>query len=758
VNAQKDFVPSTFVRVVLSVVLSLAAAVSAAQVPGGSAATATVAAASRPRIGLALGGGSAKGLAHVGVLRWFEEHRIPIDVVSGTSVGGLLGGAYATGMSPAELATLMRDTDWDLMFLSDSPFRYKTFRRKEDKRAYPSHLEFGLKQGFRLPSGLNPGQQVALMLDKIALAYSDLDSFDDLPTPFRCVATDLRTAEMVVLGNGPLALAMRATMSTPGLFTPITMGNWLLVDGGTLNNVPADVTRAMGADIVIAVNVGADKAEKDAEQSLFALLGKMIDTMMIAGSRKALASADLVIDPDLTGLNSMSWRQSEELAERGYKAAEKMSDQLLKYAVSEEDYKVFAAARQSRRRTNVPVPTRIVVTGVPAPEQGFIRRELSENIGKPVDPERLARGILRVGGTDRYEYLTYRIASGPEGPELLVFARAKSYGPPYLAVGLELNNIDSSNFAVNVSGRVTMYDTVGVGSEIRLDGILGTRQGIAGEIYEPIGRTRLFVVPRLYFDRYGRNAFSEDRMVGEYRVKRAGAGIDVGVNAGRRAELRVGYEFADVRSHLRIGNPVLPEAEGTERFASMRFVFDGQNSPVVPSQGVFLSTEVARYFATAHPVSTAQPLTVFTGPSQFWQGEISGLWMTRVHGQDRLFGRFGAGTSFGDEPLFNDFSLGGPLRMGAFNSDELRGANYLFGAGGYLKRVGRTADVLGGNIYVGGWLEAGSAFQRWSTANWHSNVSAGVILETLLGTVFAGGSVGFDGHRRLYVSIGPLFR
>ena len=160
--------PSTFVRVVLSVVLSLAAAVSAAQVPGGSAATATAAAASRPRIGLALGGGSAKGLAHVGVLRWFEEHRIPIDVVSGTSVGGLLGGAYATGMSPAELATLMRDTDWDLMFLSDSPFRYKTFRRKEDKRAYPSHLEFGLKQGFRLPSGLNPGQQVALMLDKIA--------------------------------------------------------------------------------------------------------------------------------------------------------------------------------------------------------------------------------------------------------------------------------------------------------------------------------------------------------------------------------------------------------------------------------------------------------------------------------------------------------------------------------------------------------------------------------------------------------------
>ncbi len=351
----------------------------------------------RPKVGLALGGGSAKGLAHIGVLRWFEEHRIPIDVVSGTSMGGLVGGAYATGMTPAELASMMKATDWDLMFLADSPFKYKTFRRKQDKRAYPSQIEFGLKHGFNLPEGLNPGQQVALMLDRIALPYYDIGSFDDLPTPFRCVATDLKTAEMVVLSKGRLALAMRATMSLPAVFAPVSYDDWLLVDGGTLNNIPADVTRAMGADVVIAVDVSAETdVEKEAKQTLFTTIGKTISTMMDAGTKRALASADFVVDPDLTGLNSMSWRESEELAKRGYDAAQKMADTLLKYAVSEDEYRAFAAARQARRRTTLPVPTSVEVVGVPPLQQAFIRSELSENVGKPVDADRIALGILRI--------------------------------------------------------------------------------------------------------------------------------------------------------------------------------------------------------------------------------------------------------------------------------------------------------------------------------------------------------------------------
>lgn len=193
--------------------------------------------AGRPKVGVALGGGSARGLAHIGVLRWLEEHRIPIDLLTGTSMGGLIGGAYATGMTPDEIETLLTDLDWDTMF-GASRFEFLNVRRKRDWRAYPSRLEFGLKGGIVPPPSLNNGQQVELLLSRIAAAYYGLSNFDELPTPFRCVAVDLTLARPVILRDGSLARAMRATMSMPLVFPPVLMDGQVLVDGGALNNIP----------------------------------------------------------------------------------------------------------------------------------------------------------------------------------------------------------------------------------------------------------------------------------------------------------------------------------------------------------------------------------------------------------------------------------------------------------------------------------------------------------------------------------------
>jgi NTE family protein len=710
----------------------------------------------RPRIGLALGGGSARGIAHIGVLEWFEQHRIPIDYIAGTSMGGLVAGAYASGMSPAELRQLMKDTDWDLMFLADSPFRYKTFRRKQDKRAYPSQLEFGLKGGFTLPGGLNPGQQVSLLLDRIGLAYYEVDNFDDLPTPFRCVATDLKQANAVVLGRGSLAQAMRATMAIPGVFTPVNYDEWLLVDGGVLNNVPADVVKQMGADIVIAVNVGADPVEEEkAQQSLFALLGRTIDTMMTTGVRTALKSADLIVDPDLKGLNSLDWRRSDDLADRGYQAAEATASRLAGYAMGEAEYAAFAAARQAKRRTAAPAPAFVTVTGVGPREQAFIRESLADLIGRPLEHATAAEDILTVTGTDRYEYLSYRAVTQPEGTGLLVAARPKSYGPPFLAIGLELSNVDSSNFAVTASGRVTAYDWFGVGSEFRLDGAIGTRQSIMGEIYRPLGQSRFFVAPRAYFDRHPRNGYADERLVAEYRFKTFGAGLDLGFNSGRRAEVRLGIDVSDVRGRIRVGNPLLPEVSGSENFATLKVTWDGQTSPLVPSRGLYQTARLAYYFAAPDATDPVR----FPSDQEFLQGEVEGSWFRRVgQGQDRLFLRYGLGTSFGSHPLLADFSLGGPLRLGAFNNDELRNANYLLGTVGYLRQTGRLPDVLGGNIFLGGWFEQGTVFDEWDDARYRSSVSLGAIAETLIGPVFGGASFDFDGRYRVYIAIGPLFR
>ena len=241
----------------------------------------------RPRIGVAFGGGSARGLAHVGIIRWFEEHRIPIDLVAGTSMGGLVGGAFASGMSADEIARMLEGTDWDEMFGSSS-FRYKNLRRKEDARAYPSRIEFGLKQGLGLPVALNNGQHVEFLLAQIAGAYMPLDSFDALPVPFRCLAVDLVTSQSVVLDRGSLAEAMRATMSLPGIFPPIEVDGRVLVDGGALNNVPADVVRKMGADVVIAINVGYMGDKRTVESSMLGLMGQTVDVMMLANTREAM--------------------------------------------------------------------------------------------------------------------------------------------------------------------------------------------------------------------------------------------------------------------------------------------------------------------------------------------------------------------------------------------------------------------------------------------------------------------------------------
>ncbi len=736
----------------LAAVFLLAAAVCATADPGQTSSP-------RPKIGLALGGGSAKGIAHIGVLKWFEEHRIPVDFVAGTSMGGLVGGSYASGMTPAELRDLMVQTDWDLMFQADSPYKHKTFRRKQDRRAYPAQIEFGLKGGFKLPAGLNPGQQVVMMLDAIALPYHGLRSFDDLPTPFRCVAADLRTSEPVVLDRGSLATAMRATMSLPGVFTPVDLSPWLLVDGGIFNNIPGDVSRSQGADVVIAVNVGSDKpTDAEAQASLFGMLGKTVSAMMDVGIKKGLAAADLVIDPNLVGLDSMSWRRADELIDRGYNAAESQKDTLLKYAVPEADYAAFQAARAARRRTiDTAIPARITVSGVPEAEQGFLRKQFAPLVGQPFDVSRMAAAIYAVTGTDRYEFLSYRLQDTPEGLALAVSARPKAYGPPFMALGLELNNVTSSAFAVNLGSRITAYDTVGKGSEVRTDVVVGTRQALAMEIYKPLGSTPIFVAPRGYVTRGPYNLYDEARQVAEYRVTRAGGGLDLGLAMGRSAELRAGVDVARARADLKVGSVDQPEVKGSEQLARLAFTFDDQDSPTVPFRGVLVRTRLVQYFATPDVIVGAEPVQT-VNPDRLTQFE-AGLSVFRPGGgRNRFFAQASGGSSFGDIPLFNKFTLGGPLRLSAYGNEAFRGANYLLVTGGYLKHSGRMPDVLGGNIFIGGWVEGGTAFDEWNDAKWKGDAAFGMLLESLLGPIFAGGAIGFDGKARFYVAIGPLFK
>jgi NTE family protein len=711
----------------------------------------------RQRIGLALGGGSARGLAHVGVLQWLREHRIPIDAIAGTSMGGLIGGSYATGMTDGEIRTMLEGTDWDMVLSTEPPFPDKTFRRKEDRRAIPASLQFGVRRGLWLPRGLNQGQQVALLLDRLALPYTVLPRFDDLPTPFRCVAFDVNRSESVVLGDGVLSEAMRATMALPGIFPPVVINGRLLVDGGLQDNVPADVARQMDVDVVIAVDVGTDPSADTAETA-FSMLSRAVDSVMAAGVKRSLESADVVIRPDLGSLSGLDWGDAKAFRERGYRAAERHAAELLRYAMGEADYEAHETARRARRRLAPIVASGIDVIGVGPAERDDIARRLARHVGRPIDVDRLTDDLLLVSGTDRYEVLTYHLAAEGGTVRLIVNAKPRPNGPAFLQLALDLNNIDSANFSMKVKGRTTVYGAAGRGSELRLDFTLGTPQAFAGELYRPLGVPWLFVAPRASASNSTRNHFVGGELVGEYRVFRAGVGTDVGVSFGRTAELRVGADLLRVDERRRVGDPLLPEASGWERLVGATFVIDTQDSPVVPSRGVYAKAQVRRIFETPGASSDPGTAASIESPTSFWQAQADLIGFHALTPRNRVFVRTGGGTSFDARPWFDDFSLGGPLRMSAFRNDELGGPHFAFVAAGYMRQLPHPPAWVGGHAYLAAWTELGTAFEKRSTATWHRDVAGGLVVDSLLGPVFVGGGVGRDGHRRLYVSLGPLFR
>src|SRR5262245_12250131 len=348
------------------------------------------AALARPKIRLVLSGGGARGWAHVGVLRWFEEHHIPVDYVAGTSMGGLVGAMYAMGSSPSEIREIGSALDWDKALSGPPSFAELSFRRKEDQRAYPSDIELGAgKNGISLPTGINPRHNIRLIFDRLTLPYATLRDFDDLPIPFRCVATDMLEAKPVVFKSGPLTKALRATMSIPGVFTPVEIDNQILADGGLLNNIPTDVAKEMGADVVIAVNVGTPLGTREDIVSLTGMLSQIIGVATIESDRRHLQLANLVITPNLGKYTLLDFKAVNAIADLGYEAAKQNGPALEKYAVDEADWQTYVAAREAKRRTTVPTPTALNVEGTKEPNARSISRTLSPHLGQPIDPEKL---------------------------------------------------------------------------------------------------------------------------------------------------------------------------------------------------------------------------------------------------------------------------------------------------------------------------------------------------------------------------------
>ncbi len=700
----------------------------------------------RKRVGLALGGGSARGIAHVGVLEWLEENRIPVDYIAGTSMGGLIGGSYASGMTAADIRELLHNADWDLIFSGGAPYSLKEFRRKQDSRQYQVKLELGLRHGFSLPSSLDSGHFVGLMLSRIALPYSTLPSFDALPIPFRCMATDLEEGELVTLDHGSLGLAMRATMAIPGVFAPVDWQGRLLVDGGLLNNVPGDIVRAMGADVVIAVDVGEALKNRDQLRSALDQASQSLTVMIQHGATHGLNDADIIIRPDLQSVGSTDWRKSDAIADRGAAAAAEHASELMTLALSEEDWQAHLEEIRARERSRNLTPEFVEVVGAGPEDREAISRRLQDFIGTPLATDDLDFALTALTGTNRYESLSYETTQQDEEKGLLVRIKEKDHGPPFLNFSLGLSN-QAEEILFDFGARFTAYDVGRYGAEVRIDGALGTTLGLAAEYYRPLGNTRVFVAPRGMLFRTSDNFFQEEELVATYTTVRTSAGADIGLALGLDNEIRLGYDIGEVNFNRRVGAPIFQEVQGKEERVRLRWLYEGQDRALIPTRGLRILSNT-RWFRDA-PTATTDFGSSEARGSVFWP-------IAKTH---RIAFVAAGGTSFNRPiPTLYDFTLGGPLQLTAYDNDEFRGDKFLLGSVAYLKQISRLPDFVGAAVYVTGLAEFGSAFDDFDDADMRSSYSGGLLMETGVGLVAAVIAVGDDGSARLVFSLGRSFR
>lgn len=702
----------------------------------------------RPRIGVALEGGGALGFAHVGVLEWFDEHHIPVDVVAGTSMGGLVGGFYATGMSPAELKKLIERINWNMVLGDVTPYEDLSYRRKEDQRAYPNSLILGLRNGVSFPEGLNAGQQIGLLIDRVALPYSNVDSFESLPTPFRCVATDIVSGKEVVFSQGPLAEALRATMSIPGAFTPVFDKDRVLVDGGLVNNLPTDVVRQMGTDIVIAVHLETKEVEAKDVKSVFAVLQQSVHVVVGESELRGLAAADAVVTVPLGEYTSSDYKKNEPIMAKGYEAANGKSALLDKFALSDAEWREYTEAREAKEKKTAPAPQFIKVEGADTLQQTQnIEHYLAPLTGKPLDTDKLDQALTRLTGGGRYDTAGYRMTErdGKEG--LLVLVSEKNYAPPTIQPGFEADGSQSEEVGFTAASRLTFLDVAGFRSEWRTDFLFGNTYGLGSELYRPFSAvSRWFVAPHGDANTRVFKIYQKGDPLSDYKLGIATIGMDVGYGFNRFSELRFGYDFGYLDDKLRLGTPRFTPVDGRISGARMHYLLDHTDDPVIPRRGVRSETTF-RWFDTSPGAPTGFP-TLKTKVEYFQP--LARYGTVFVDGE--------GATTFGfDNTGVPQFFLGGPLTLSAYGLNELQGNQYYLFRGGYLHDLWILPPLVGKRVFAFGSYEVAKMYGSPVESGFPNDFAAGVLAETVLGPVLFGGSVGDSGHRKWFFQLGRVF-
>jgi NTE family protein len=719
----------------------------------------------RPRIGLVLSGGGARGAAHIGVLKVLEELHVPIDAIAGTSMGAVVGGLYASGLSAREIEAIMTSLNWQDAFRDRPPREDLTFRRKQEDQNFLVKFPLGLRGSrIQLPKGLIQGQKLNQTLRRLTLPVAHIASFDDLPTPFRAVATDLETGEAVIIGSGDLTSAMRASLSAPGVFSPVEREGRLLVDGGVAENLPVDVARAMGVDVLIVVDVGFPLLKRDQLSSAPVISNQMLAILIQRNSRqqrKMLTANDIVIEPPLGDVSSFDFGIVGRVVSVGETAARGAQDRLAALAVGPQEIKRYVARRDEARRG----PPRIDFVDIEAGSERYSERLeglFKGVIGKPLDPDLVAQRVTALYGQGNLEALDYRVVHDKDDRYgISLNARRNSWGPNYVRFGLSLQDDFAGNSSYDAAARFVLSEITKPGGEWVWDLQLGETSKIATELYLPVSESsNYFFLPHVMTESHNIAVLQGQSPVTEYRLHSFDFGLDFGREFGNWGEIRTGVQHEEGHSRVRIGDPTLPVQRFDTRAYFLRMSYDRLDDVNFPRKGQQAVLEWRAERTGLGSDQTSDRIS-FNYQAAHSFGRYTTVFSTSAGTtlNTRLATQLTSQATPADVRLL--FPLGGFLNLSALRPNSLTGPHFGIARTLFYKQIGRGGPgYLDIPTYLGMSLEMGNVWnsrKEISFGNTRRDGSLFLGMDTLLGPVYV--ATGFDDHgdQAFYLFLGRTF-
>ena len=708
----------------------------------------------RPKIGLVLEGGGALGFAHVGVIKVLEEERIPIDFIAGTSMGSIVGAAYASGRTVPELEDVMSTTDWDKLFNEAIPRRLLDYRQKSgrDSEIY-GNAKIGIKDGdFITGTAMVEGQHIEPLFQELFRKVPANTSFDALPIPYRAVAADIVTGDTVVLDRGSLALAARASMSVPGFFSPVEIDGRLLVDGGVTNNFPIDVAKKMGADIIIGVEFGTELKNRHELTGPLGITGQILNLLLARTSSdgiQLMGPQDIRIHPELKGYTSTSFSKADEIMKAGEAAARLMVPALKRLSVPQPQFDAYQAKRISGE-PYAPIIDYVRIEGADPARSTAIATSIETELGQPANYREIEAEVQKIYESGEYRSVGYDIEEKDGKHGLVIKTEDKDWLKNYLRLGFALEDDFQGESNYRLAAETRMRDLNSWGAYLNLQAEVGASPRLAAELYQPLGEgSPFFVAPEFVLSRrdlYLRENGAGD-IIAEYERKVAYGGLKGGLSLGEYGEWYVGWRRGSGRLDRHIGDGQIPNFDYEIGEFVSRLAIDQLDNPDFPTEGFRMGL-----FGTVSRDGVG-------ASSDFEQGRISGGVPLTVDSTTVLLSGEFASSSENLSPE-RSYSLGGFFDISGFAQDSLTADEYWIGRAALYHRFEKgSSSILTFGGYYGGTFEYATLRSQLEQVGDNTGIVAGSVFigaDTPLLPVYLGFGLNNESNQSFYLAVGRL--